>query len=374
MPLDRALHLENALRWLNDPEITASLEQNLGVTRRQEEAFFERMEAQRDTDFVWADRDGRGPRTSASSACTGSSGGTARPPAAWSSASATPGAEATRATRSGCGPASPSRSAGLHRIEGHTMNPAMRRVYEKCGYRHEGVARQKYWRGGRWVDADLYAILDEDYFAAATAPDPSVRSRIPDQDLPDPGGPAMSEGLVRAFHRHFYDQPQRTWDNTTWLGVKVLKCPLDAWIYQEILWETRPDLIVECGTRFGGSAYYLATLCDLMGRGEVLTIDIDTAYDSRPNHPRITYLAGSSVAAPDRGAGAGTGRRPIGHGDPRLRSRPGARLPGTESLRPPRDVGLLPRRGGHQSQRPPRLPRVRAGAERGPRPVPRRDR
>ncbi len=44
-------------------------------------------------------------------------------------------------------------------IEGHTMNPAMRRVYEKCGYRHEGVARAKFWRDGRWLDADLFAIL-----------------------------------------------------------------------------------------------------------------------------------------------------------------------------------------------------------------------
>ena len=39
---------------------------------------------------------------------------------------------------------------GLHRIEGHTMNPAMKRVYEKCGYQHEGVARRKFWRDGRW--------------------------------------------------------------------------------------------------------------------------------------------------------------------------------------------------------------------------------
>src|SRR5262249_41243997 len=53
---------------------------------------------------------------------------------------------------------------GLHRIEGQTMNPAMRRVYEKCGYHHEGVARQKYWRHGRWHDADLFAILDSNYF------------------------------------------------------------------------------------------------------------------------------------------------------------------------------------------------------------------
>src|SRR5581483_1650460 len=52
---------------------------------------------------------------------------------------------------------------GLHRIEGQTMNPAMRRVYEKSGYRHEGVARRKFWRDGRWHDADLFAILAEDW-------------------------------------------------------------------------------------------------------------------------------------------------------------------------------------------------------------------
>jgi RimJ/RimL family protein N-acetyltransferase len=37
----------------------------------------------------------------------------------------------------------------------------MKRVYEKCGYVHEGVARQKFWRDGRWHDADLYGLLAE---------------------------------------------------------------------------------------------------------------------------------------------------------------------------------------------------------------------
>jgi RimJ/RimL family protein N-acetyltransferase len=45
------------------------------------------------------------------------------------------------------------------------MNPAMRRVYEKCGYKHEGVARALFWREGQWHDADLFAILDQDWFA-----------------------------------------------------------------------------------------------------------------------------------------------------------------------------------------------------------------
>ncbi len=56
---------------------------------------------------------------------------------------------------------------GLHRIEGHTMNPAMKRVYEKCGYQHEGVARHKFWRDGRWHDADLFAILAEDWLGSS---------------------------------------------------------------------------------------------------------------------------------------------------------------------------------------------------------------
>ena len=48
------------------------------------------------------------------------------------------------------------------------MNPAMKRVYEKSGYGHEGVARRKFWRDGRWYDADLYAIMDENWYALRT--------------------------------------------------------------------------------------------------------------------------------------------------------------------------------------------------------------
>ena len=54
VPPDRAIHLENALAWLNDPEVTATLKLNLGITRRQEQEFFEHIENRRGTDFVWA--------------------------------------------------------------------------------------------------------------------------------------------------------------------------------------------------------------------------------------------------------------------------------------------------------------------------------
>jgi cephalosporin hydroxylase len=100
--------------------------------------------------------------------------------------------------------------------------------------------------------------------------------------------------VVRRFHRIYFGAGRRTWTNTRWRGVNVFKCPLDLWVYQEILHEVRPDLIVEAGTKHGGSAYYLASICDLLDHGAIVTIDVEALPD-RPTHPRITYLTGSST-------------------------------------------------------------------------------
>ena len=82
---------------------------------------------------------------------------------------------------------------------------------------------------------------------------------------------------------------------TYWLGVPVLKSPLDCWIYQEIISEQRPDLIIETGTDRGGSALFLASMCDLVGTGTVLSIDIRAA--AKVSHPRLTLLVGDSTSA-----------------------------------------------------------------------------
>jgi cephalosporin hydroxylase len=100
-------------------------------------------------------------------------------------------------------------------------------------------------------------------------------------------------GVTEAFHRLYYDTA--VWKDTYWLGVPTQKCPLDLWIYQEILYEQRPDLIIETGTAHGGSALYMACLCDQLGRGEIVTVDI-YPIDGRPTHERISYLTGSSTA------------------------------------------------------------------------------
>ena len=106
--------------------------------------------------------------------------------------------------------------------------------------------------------------------------------------------PFVSRWITRRFHRMFYYRRWQTWQNTRWLGTDVLKCPFDLWIYQELLHEIRPDWIIETGTLFGGSASYFATLCDVLGGGQVLTID-PRVREGRPQHPRIHYLRGRST-------------------------------------------------------------------------------
>lgn len=104
----------------------------------------------------------------------------------------------------------------------------------------------------------------------------------------------MSLEAVDRFHDLYYSSAGQTWCNTWWMGIRTYKCPLDLWVYQEMLWELRPDLVIETGTAEGGSARYLAHVLDVIGRGDVITIDpIPPRHP--PLHPRIRYLQGSSV-------------------------------------------------------------------------------
>src|SRR4029450_322452 len=124
---------------------------------------------------------------------------------------------------------------------------------------------------------------------------------------------AWRGALADAFPRRYYDAGDGggTWKDTRYLGVPTWKVPLDLWVYQELVWELRPGLIVETGTAHGGSALYLATLCETIGSGEVVSVDIGH-WPDRPDHPRLTYLTASSTdpevvaQVAERAAGAGT--------------------------------------------------------------------
>lgn len=81
---------------------------------------------------------------------------------------------------------------------------------------------------------------------------------------------------------------------TTYRGVPYLKDPFDYVIYQMLLEEIKPDLVIEIGTLKGGGALYLADLMELMGKGEVHTINVedDVSDDKVINHKRIRRFVG----------------------------------------------------------------------------------
>lgn len=87
------------------------------------------------------------------------------------------------------------------------------------------------------------------------------------------------------------------------MGRPIIKYPNDMVIQQEIMWEIKPDLVIETGIAHGGSIIYTASLMEMMGieAGEVIGIDIDIRKHNRleiDNHPmkkRITLYEGSSV-------------------------------------------------------------------------------
>ncbi len=105
--------------------------------------------------------------------------------------------------------------------------------------------------------------------------------------------------IVEAYHKLYY--AKRLWDTTTWLGAACLKSPHDVWIYQEILVETRPTLIIETGTAWGGSAHFLGCVFDAMHArdaahsGRIITIDTETR-EGEIDHPRVTKIKASSLA------------------------------------------------------------------------------
>jgi cephalosporin hydroxylase len=103
----------------------------------------------------------------------------------------------------------------------------------------------------------------------------------------------LKKNSIYYFHGVFYKSLENS--NIRWFGIPAQKNPLDMWVYQEIIYDIKPDIIIECGTFRGGSALFFANLFDLLENGKVITIDI-TEQKNRPQHNRIIYLQGSSTS------------------------------------------------------------------------------
>jgi cephalosporin hydroxylase len=123
----------------------------------------------------------------------------------------------------------------------------------------------------------------------------AVKSPTPLRETPAAASERTDDQIIADFHNLYRIRKDETWCNTTWFGTRIFKCPLDTWVYQELMYEVQPDVIIECGTLLGGSALFLCMTCDLLGKGRVITIDIDPS-DGKPRHPRLTYLRGSSTS------------------------------------------------------------------------------
>lgn len=78
-----------------------------------------------------------------------------------------------------------------------------------------------------------------------------------------------------------------------WMGVPALKMVGDLWIYQELLFERRPDVVIEIGSHFGGSTLFIAQMMDLVDHGQVISVDISREV-FQPKHPRIVTVTGDS--------------------------------------------------------------------------------
>jgi len=100
---------------------------------------------------------------------------------------------------------------------------------------------------------------------------------------------------------HIFYETNRIWEKNSWLGVPMWKLPFDAFVIQELIYKIQPDFIVETGTGFGGSTVYYASLLELIGIGDVITVDINSVFDKKKVkneklRRRIIQLTGDSVS------------------------------------------------------------------------------
>jgi cephalosporin hydroxylase len=95
--------------------------------------------------------------------------------------------------------------------------------------------------------------------------------------------------------------------NFSWMGRPIIQYPQDMVAMQEIIWNVKPDLIIETGIAHGGSLIYYASILEMLSiaglsEGKILGIDIDirehnrTAIEEHPMFRRIDMIQGSSIA------------------------------------------------------------------------------
>lgn len=104
---------------------------------------------------------------------------------------------------------------------------------------------------------------------------------------------------IDKYHKMY--ENERIWEKNSWMGIPCWKLPMDMIVLQELIFKTKPEFIIETGTAYGGSALFYASICELIGKGEVISIDIDSKkllsnkLGKFAWEDRITWMNGDSL-------------------------------------------------------------------------------
>jgi cephalosporin hydroxylase/GT2 family glycosyltransferase len=119
----------------------------------------------------------------------------------------------------------------------------------------------------------------------------AVRQPVSDSATPVPLPDELKLAAIEAVWDH------RAWEGARWLGHPVNRYPADLHVYQELLAEARPNVVVVAADDpgLGGRALFLASVCEQLGHGRVVAVgDDDLA--GRPSHPRLDHVVGAPEA------------------------------------------------------------------------------
>lgn len=106
------------------------------------------------------------------------------------------------------------------------------------------------------------------------------------------------EQNFRTFLKTLLPKIQKELFKSTYFGIPCIKSPMDFWVYREIIYEIKPDIIIEIGNFRGGHTLALAHFLDNIGHGRVIGLDLD--HEGVPqavkDHPRIQFMTGDACA------------------------------------------------------------------------------
>lgn len=126
--------------------------------------------------------------------------------------------------------------------------------------------------------------------------DEEIRAQGDDQELQVTSSRWITLANQKKYSYHY-----------SWMGRPIIQYPQDIMAMQELIWEVKPDLIIETGIAHGGSLIFSASMlalleiCGEIEKGEVLGIDIDIrahnkeAIEAHPMSKKITMFQGSSI-------------------------------------------------------------------------------